>query len=246
MTDPSVMNQITTMRLPDGSEVAFVDWVDKPLFSSIDVLAGSTDNEISAFTYVVGDPVSGTSNLTTKRTSTELDTNLSTPGSMASTEEMLVYAIKPQIKEYQLADASTDANTRAFRTLMQPVPSLVRLAVLQAQLNLRLIVTQKVEHEGSLGYYNAGFGPYGSASLQGPDIGSAMPATQGLPSQDAVRAYVIPIHIGGQEKYRCQLTNPEGAALRNGITMAASPGDTATVMHTITIYLDGLYKRPVS
>jgi hypothetical protein len=49
-----MINQITTMRLPDGTEVAFVDWQDKPLFSSVDLLANFTDTEVDAFTYVGG------------------------------------------------------------------------------------------------------------------------------------------------------------------------------------------------
>mgnify|MGYP000603175695 CR=1 FL=1 len=39
----SAVNQIATMRLPNGKEVAFVDWSDKPLFSSADLRSGFTD-----------------------------------------------------------------------------------------------------------------------------------------------------------------------------------------------------------
>ena len=91
------MNTITTMRLPDGQEVAFVDWSDRPLYSTADILSGATDERIPLFNYIVGDSVTGTQNFTAKRTASDRDTNIATPSAMASTEEMLVYAIKPEI-----------------------------------------------------------------------------------------------------------------------------------------------------
>jgi hypothetical protein len=239
------VNQIATMRLPNGQEVAFVDWNDKPLYSTVDLLTGFTDTAVQLFTYVPGDPVSSSSNVTSRRTATDGDdTNLSTPGSMASTEEMLVYAIRPQIVEYQNS-TDTDANTRSFVEAGQPLVQAQRLAVLQADLQLSLRVSQKIMHRANLAYYNFGAGPFGVGAVGGaaPAMGFA---NQGLPSQEAVRSLTIPIHIGGQEKYRVSLENPLGKAVLNGLTTAGGGAVEAGTMHSMRVYLDGLYKRPVA
>lgn len=254
------INQITTLRMPDGTEVAFVDWSDKPLYSSADFLDGFTDQEIAYFQYTDGDPVASTSNIGTPRSSTTRDTNMATPGSNASTEEMLVYAVKPEIFEYCLTTPQEgspyDASTANPKFVNQPMPSMRRLAVLQESLMLILEITQKWTLQAGFGYFNSGLGPNGYSPLQTQPgfvfaapaaLGLRTAATQGLPSQSAVRSLTIPVHIGGQEKWRLHLDNFRGAAVLNGIIdTEAEPATTdPDVMHTIRVYLDGLYKRPV-
>lgn len=260
------INQIATLRLPDGTEVAFVDWTDKPLYSSADFLQGFTDQEIDYFQYTDGDPVSKTSNITTARQSTTRDTNMATPGSNASTEEMLVYSVQPEIFEYKLTTPAEgegyDASTFHFADVNQPQPSRRRLAVLQEALILILEVTQKWTLQAGFGTFNSGFGVNSYSPLQvnagfvfqAPSGALAMrtAATQGLPGQTAVRSLVIPVHIGGQEKWRLHLDNFRGTAVPSGI-LEVEPipqsEDSATdpdIMHTIRVYLYGLYKRPVT
>lgn len=242
-----MLNQITTMRLPDGSEVAFVDWQDKPLFSTVDLLSGFTDTDVEAFTYVPGDTVPSTQNGTTPRTSSELDTNLSTPGGMASTEEMLVYAIKPYFRESRTADNTPLAfQSASFQEGGQPVPGTGRLAILQSLLTLRLIVSQKVEQGALLAYFNTGFGPFAGANAAGAAAGLLNRGSAGFPSQEAVRSLVIPIHIGGQEKYRVQLSNDGGNTIAFGLDEATPPVEDAQIVMSVSVFLDGLYKRPVS
>jgi hypothetical protein len=241
-----MLNQITTMRLPDGSEVAFVDWADKPLWSTVDLLSAFTDTEIDAFTYVVGDEVPATANATVRRLSTERDTNVSTPGSMASTEEMLVYAIKPEFLESRTADANpTELDVLTFQEQGQPIARSNRLAILHDAMILRLVVSQKIEHSAPLGYYNTGFGVLTS---MGDTTATSLNnrGTAGMPSQEAVRSYGIPIHIGGQEKYRVQLVNASAAAVPSGQDGATPPVNDTQIVHSVRIHLDGLYKRPVS
>lgn len=239
-----MIDQITTMRLPDGTEVAFVDWQDKPLFSSVDLLANFTDTEVDAFTYVVGDEVPATTNATgPRRLATENDTSVSTPASMASTEEMLVYAIKPEVMESVLGSEG-EPTSFAFTEGGQPTPAAQRLAILDFYLVLRLIVSQKVEQSAPLAYFNAGFGAFSGAQMQ---AGATMSrGSYGMPTQEAVRSFVIPVHIGGQEKYRVTLLNARGTAVPSGFNGATPPVDEPNIMHTVRIHLDGLYKRPVS
>jgi hypothetical protein len=242
-----MINQITTMRLPDGTEVAFVDWQDKPLFSSVDLLANFTDTEVDAFTYVVGDEVPATVNAGgARRLAIENDTSVSTPASMASTEEMLVYAIKPEVLESEL-QVTGDPTSGVFAEGGQPTPMTNRLAVLNNFLLLQLIVSQKIEQSATLAYFNTGFSAFSGAAA---DAAAATAISNrgsfGFPTQEAVRSFVIPIHIGGQEKYRVTLRNARGVAVPSGQNGATPPVSNDDIMHTVRIHLDGLYKRPVS
>lgn len=240
------MNTITMLRLPDGREVGFADWQDTPLFSTIDFLNGFTDQEIDCFTYVPGDQVPVTQNAVASRTATEEDTNLSTPGAMASTEEMLVYSIRPILWWQSLVSPFNDPNTGASTLFPQPAITANIAAAFGEQLNLYLTVSQKYEHSAPLAYYNTGFGPYSGAGkgiLGAAGITSV--GSAGSPANNAVKAYSIPIHIGGQEKYRVSITNPQGIA--QPVTFEVNnPSNVTTLMVMMRIYLDGLYKRPVS
>ena len=254
------INQITTLRLPDGTEVAFVDWCDKPLYSTCDLLDGFSDQEIPLFTYTSGDPVSRSSNIATPRISSDRDTNMATPSSNASTEEMLVYAIKPEYNE-NILSTITDASTGLPVTVNQPQPSARRLAMLHEFLVLVLEVSQKWTVQAGLGYFNTGFGVNAYSPLQYNVAGFVFSAAEalsmrtaagaGLPSQSSVRSLTVPVHIGGQEKWRLSLMNFDGATVLSGIESLDALANGAVVheagvMHSIRIYLDGLYKRPVT
>lgn len=251
-----MINQITKFRLPDGREVAFVDWSDKPLYSSADLLDGWTDAQVDLFQYTAGDPVAKTSNIGTARTSSERDTNMATPGAMASTEEMFVYAIRPEIFEYYLADpgqGSYDASTASVFYVNQPQPAARRLAILNASVTVVLEVSQKYMIQAGLQYFNSGMGPFGGSLQQNagfvfaaPALGLRTAVTHGYPSQEAVRSLAIPVFIGGQEKWRLSLHNFAGTTVRNGILELDATTNDPRIMHTIRMNLDGLYKRPVS
>lgn len=244
----SDINQITTLRLPDGTEVAFVDWSDTPLYSTADLLSGFTDAEIDLFQYTPGEPVPTTSNFLAGRTSTVRDTNIATPGSMATTEEMLVYAIRPEVTEVTIT--AQDANQVSLPAPNQPRPTGKRLAILQALLTMRLEVSQKIQHRAPFGYYNTGFGTFAPSLYGGAVPVAGVPglsaATQGLPSQDAVRSLVIPVHIGGQEKYRVVIENQQESPVPSGLNEANPAVADDNIAHQVRVLLDGLYKRPVA
>lgn len=246
MTQTNI-NTITTMRLPDGKEVAFVDWSDRPLYSTCDILNGASDERIPLFNYIVGDAVSGTQNIVTKRTASDRDTNISSPGAMASTEELLIYAIKPEVMalavEEDEGEPVPDAETATERYPYDPIPAPQQLAYFQRMMLLELRVSQKTMQQVPFGYLNPGFGV----------LALGIGATQGVPSQEAVRSLSIPIHIGGQEKYEVALVNPSGADLIIGLSTnvpaGKPPEPPATQLNRlfqVRVLLDGLYKRPVS
>jgi len=252
------LNTITQLMLPDGKVIDLVDWTDKPIFSSLDVQTGFTASEMTLFQYVVGDTVPGFgTGPTTTRTANERDTNVQAPGSMASTEEMLVYAIKPEVSFFYTDDAPNVFTSMTFVPgagvpIGLPLPTAEGLAVLATLLMLELEISQKAFAYASLGYFNTGFGIFVNRPGS-TDVSFGSSGNLGLPSQEAVRSFVIPHHIGAQEKYRVNLTNPStlmGGAVNFGLVLVdgepAIWGLDANIAATIKINLDGLYKRPVS
>lgn len=254
------INTITKVRLPDGKEIAMVDWTDQPIWSTCEYEHGATQREMDLFQYVVGDQVpaaAAAGAAATTRVANERDTNMSAPGSMASTEEMLVYAIKPELFMLWLDTANdfTDWDIGAAATYSGwPIPTPICVAVLNMFLKLQLEISQKLYAQAGFGYFNAGFGVV-SQGVGG--VGNAVGrsyAVNGEQSQEAVRSFVLAQHIGGQEKFRVTLINPEGDALLIGnpenvgqnLDGSGTGEIAAEAMVRIHIYLDGLHKRPVS
>jgi hypothetical protein len=242
-----MVNQITKMRLPDGTEVAFVDWEDQSIYSSAYAQTGFTDSQILLFTYAAGETVSVSQNITTSFTATERETNVATAGQLNQTEEMLVYAIKPEISIYgeDVLGAIDALNVTAQPGL--PLPSMPQLRILDDSLVLRLWVSQKVMNEEKLGYYNTGFGAMGMGAMFPAATGVQRTyGSRGLPSQDAVRSLAMPVYIGGGETYYVSLDNFAGAAVDFGVLEGDVPTFFDRLVAKIAIHLDGLHKRPVS
>jgi hypothetical protein len=252
----STLNTITKLRLADGREVAFVDWTDQPLFSTCEYQHGATIQEMNLFNYVIGDqvPAAGPAGAITRRTSNENDTNMAAAGSMASTEEMLVYAIKPEVLQMTLGTTRNFTTWAITDQTGEPIPTPVCYGVLNALLKLNLEISQKVYASAGFGWFNSGFGVVNAGRSQAGDADTGRGyANNGVQSQEAVRSFVISQHIGGQEKFRVQLLNAGGVALNIGNAENnaqkldnESTGALATSMVRIRIYLDGLHKRPVS
>jgi hypothetical protein len=253
------LDTIVQVKLPSGQVVDIVDWSDLPIFSSADLQNGYVQEEVDLFQYVAGRDVASfgaPGAAVVKRTASDLDTNVATAGQMTTNEELLVYAIKPEYFFF-ITEEINDFNSRSLTlpgSAGFPSPSAAGLAVLQQQLLLRLIISEKVFAEAGLGYFNTGFGVFQQTTVQpgaAAAVGIVGTATAGLPSQEAVRSYVLPHHIGAQEKYRAQLINPNGDPVLFGMTeqFGGEGGDRVVnpdVMCTIRINLDGLYKRPTA
>ncbi len=252
------INQITKIRLPDGREVAFVDWTDRPLFSTIEVLHGAAVQRMDFFQYIVGDnvPAYAPVAVTAQRTANDLDTNLATPGSLASTEEFMVYAMKPEVFRRQVSNADLPdfASPAALvNESNEPAATPLMYSVLNHRTTLNLEISQKVYASAGFGYFNSGFGPVGASSIDDTSTRGDPIGNNGLQTQEAVRSYVIPMHIGGQEKFRVfmkYVDDGTGNGLEIGQEMPRA-GEAARVPDTtryvrIRIYMDGLYKRPTS
>jgi hypothetical protein len=196
------MNQITQFRMGDGTEVALVDWSAMPHFSTLEVLHGSTVQQMDLFGYVVGNNVPTYAPVAyTPRSADDSDTDMQAPGSMASTEEMLVFAIRPEVFRLKVASASSpDFSNPANISGMtggQPLPTAPMMAALQMQLILNFEISQKSFHRAGFGLYNFGAG----VAAQGAAVAVSTFGQNGSPGVYAVQKFDVPVHIGGTEKF---------------------------------------------
>jgi len=240
------MSEAVTIRLPDGREVVLEDWTDKPLYSTLDVLAGATSQEMLLFQYTGGDsvPAYAPVPVTAPLTATDKDTNMATAGGLASSEEFMVYSIRPEVFQLSVEDEThPDFSVPAAPTNGEPTPTPTFLSIMHMQLLLVLTISEKEYAQAGLGYFNFGGGVYGFAG------NTSVRATgqKGEPGNEAVRTYAIPQHIGGQEKFKVALQNPPGDALLINLGDGSTEyGDDAKRFARVRVYLDGLRKRPTA
>ncbi len=241
--------QIVSLRLGDGREVELADWDDMPLFSAIDVMNGTTAQEMIAFGYVGGDPVPAyappAATTVTPRTANELDTNMAVPGALSVQEEMIVFAIRPEVQCLSVSDAANPdfQNPAALSAAAgDATANPGTLLTLNLRTMLILEISEKRFANAGFGYYNFGAG----VMITGGDSTAGLVnGLNGLPSQEAVRSLAIPASIGGTEKFLVELLNPDGAALEIGynLQLEADPAIASTRFARIRFYLDGLHRR---
>lgn len=245
-------NGMTQFRLENGEVVNVVEWKDMPRWSTADLLTGFDDERIELFTYNTSDDVASSSNITVKRTATDLDTNVALNNAMASSEEMYIYNI---VCEYIALgtdpDANTDATTATSRNVMNPLPIANQLAELQRHLKFEIEISMKVVFETPLAALNTGFGVQTGFVQQAQQNGTNLDAVvgnAGSPSQSAVKRLAIPIHFGGQEKGTARLRNPSADAVNFGLASGVIPDTAAAdnVLYRARIYFGGLYKQPAA
>lgn len=240
------MSEAVKIRLPDGREVLLEDWSDKPLYSTLEILAGATTQEMNLFQYTIGDnvPAFAPVAVSAQRPATEMDTNMAVPGAMASSEEFMCYSLRPEVFQLNVTSASSpNFATPAPYTLGNPMPTVQFLSCLHAQLLLKLEISQKLYIEAGFGYFNFGAGVSGAAG----QITLRSMGTKGIASNEAVRTYAIAQHIGGQEKFRVIVANPPGDALAINLGDGTEQNpDSTSRFARMRIYMDGLYKRPTA
>jgi hypothetical protein len=233
------INQITKVRLADGTEVALTDWSSRPIYSTVDLLSGFIDEEIRAFSYIESEQVAASQNLITAggtRNATQTDTNIDSKGELAATEEYLVYAI--QVEMHQFDFATPDFNITAPGL---PCPTGPVVCQAQQRLVLELEVSEKAFPQAGLGWFSTGFGP----QIVSTDaaVTHRTYANNGRPTREAVYEQPIPVHLGGTEDYSVIIHNSGGGAVNftddAGVVQAA-------IALRMRIYLCGLHKRPTA
>jgi hypothetical protein len=238
-----MINQITTILLPDGQVAALTDWSARPLYSTVDMLSGFDDEELRLFSYSEGGQVVTTNNnVANAREASLRDTNVESPSEMDSTQEYLVYALSVECHQF-----TSEAGALIIDTAGQPIPRAVNLALLANRIVLELEASDKAFPQAGLAWFSAGFGvALALTSTAGP----ISYGNYGTPSIDAVDYLPIPVHLGGTEDYSVILHNPPngpadggGAGTVTFITDAAADADDAVIV--ARVYFRGLQKRAV-
>jgi hypothetical protein len=237
------INQITRVRLPDGTDVAIVDWSWRPLYSTLDILAGATDQQMYMFNYAQGDNVSASSNITAAqlRTATDTDCNNSQAGEMDAVEEYLVYAMAVEAYQFSFESAAYNIDGPGL-----PMIRAGNLALLHAKTILELEVSQKDYFKASVGWFAAGFG-VNAVGVGTPAANAIVTyATNGTPNRNAIDRAPVPVHIGGTEKYRVILHNKGQGIGSNALDFrsdTAGASDTDALVRLRCNFV-GLHKRP--
>ena len=243
-----MINQITKIRMPDGSEVAMTDWSSRPLYSTLDLLTGFTDEELRTFSYSHGDPVSASGNMPAGalRTASLRDTNISGRSEMDSTEEFLVYAIKVEFHKFT---RNTGTNVFDVSAVGEPIPNGPLISLLHNRLVLELEASDKAFPQAGLGWFPTGFGPV--LAVATPNAGALRTyANSGLQTHEAADIMAIPCHIGGTEDYSVLIHNPPNGPDQAGTGVVNFPdesgGTNTDAVAQLRIYLCGLQKRAVA
>jgi hypothetical protein len=235
---------IVTINLPNGQVISLGDWSDVPRYSTGDFLGGWTDVSVELFQYAAGDQVASTDNVTSPREATIVDSNMERQSGVASSEEMLIYAIK--LEPYQLLVDSEDPGDADLWTDNAEVggamPGASALTTLMRRLIVTLKITQKPYAQAGFGYFCQGFGPHVGAFLNGGYAGVARAfANNGSPGAYAVRPFAVPSHVAGTETFGLAFENPTGES----VDLHDDAGTETVYGMRIRAYADGLYRRPV-
>lgn len=242
------INQITKVRVPDPTspegfkDVAIVDWSWRPLYSTLDILDGATDQQLFTFNYADGDNVSSSQNIVTagaQRSATLTDCNNSSAGEMPAEEEFLVYAISIEVFRWTLS-----GTTYSHYNAAEPIGNAPNIGTLQWMLITSLTVSQKDYFQAGMGWFPTGYGPWIAPANT---AGAALTyASNGFPSREAIDRAPVPVHIGGTEKFSVNFTNA-GLAGANTITFDDDAGsEQSTRVYSLRTHLVGLHKRPAA
>lgn len=117
------------VRLGNGQVIIIDEWLHWPVYSVHEFAAGSKV-DLLAFTYTEGTTVPSTPTIA-KRTSTLLDTNMNAKSRTNQDEELVIFAITPEI--FGLSNASSDP------TISPPVAPFAALTPLVSSHNMRVL-----------------------------------------------------------------------------------------------------------
>ena len=231
------INQITKIRGIDGQDIAITDWSHRQIYSTIDTLSGWTDTELYGFTYTQSNLVSSSNNITgtNRRNATLRETNVVQAGQMGALEELLVYSMGVEIYAY-----AADGGLIFFNSQPNnggPIPTAGIVSTCQDRLILELEVSQKAFFQASLGWWAAGFGQFGFPVA----ASSSSFSNNSFPSHASRWLAQVPVHIGGTEKFKTILHNPNGVAVTYLDDQETEGGAVS-----FRITLDALHKRPTS
>lgn len=226
------MSSMNKVRLPDGSVLEIAEWIHWPLFSTVEMAPADGIN-LTAFTYVRGNPVSASPSVA-NRNATEYDTNMLRRGKMNQDEAFIVFACTYE------AFALTD-DTLAPPQALAPLMGATNLRRLQRSLTYQLIIgagTKKADIEATFSWIAQSVGV--DFTVAGDSPGTYL-GTAGCPYPGNQTVLNLPVPIGGTGE-RARPGNTRAFKLRIKCPRGIITDLTQEVR--LRLILDGLRQRP--
>lgn len=223
------------VRLPDGSDVVFDEWLHYSIYSVVEFAAASNIN-LTAFTYVVGQRVAQTAGVPGgPRNATNADTNQVIRGKINHDESYLAYSLT--YEHFALSDAFLDPPTDSILGAPPPVLLSQNLRRLQRDVVVELLVgagISKPQFRSPMSWVGQSPGAPAYTSGDGIQAGTQFSyGTAGEVSAKTQRRWRLPIFIGQDRTFSLRLRSYPGE-----ITDLTQAG-------RLRWYLDGLKRRPV-
>lgn len=220
------------VRLPNGEEVVFDEWLHYPIFSTCEFDNAASIN-LRLFTYVAGQRVPSVG--LAVRQSTEADTNQTAKGRMNWDESFRVFSMTYEV--FALSDAEITLSPNTLIAGESPVITALNLRRLQRDIMVELIIGADIEKpqvRAPFSYFHQGPGAWAFGSGDGPDaLSPASYGTGGQPRWAAQRRYPFPVKIGTDNVMYLKIFSARStvAGLSQDIRMRW--------------YLDGVKRRPL-
>lgn len=223
-----------SVRLPNGEEVVFDEWLHYPNFSTLEFASTAAVN-LRIFTYTVGDRVPSTG-LTT-RTANEADTNQVAKGRMNWDEGFRVFSMTYEV--FALTDASITLSPNTIIAGEYPVVTALNMRRMQRDLMVQLNIgadIDKPQVRAPFSYFHQGIGAWAYGSGDKPDVLSAVSyGTGGIPKWASQRRYPFPVKIGSDNVMYVKVYAGAETSTVSGLTQSIRQ----------RWYLDGVKRRPL-
>jgi hypothetical protein len=210
------MAVIKEIDFGDGTAATITDWGPYDVWSRIRVEAAGFAQQQVFFQYQAGQAAPGIT------TSTDLDTNISAPGSLSAEEEMLIYSIQIIPDEILGTAVTVGQTTYAIGTHLPETTvtgGMAKWANLFSSLLFQFRIQQaKVYAEGRIDHFPAGGGAHiehnsatDDQAAEAADFQATYLINNGLQGWDKARRLASPLYIAGLETFRGLLWAPRGA-----------------------------------
>lgn len=222
---------VERIRLPNGETVVFDEWLQWPVFSTIE-FADNVGVDLLAFSYVRGQRVP--SQGVAVRNATETDTNQLAKARMNWDESYRLFSLTYEV--FGL-DNATLTNSPSLLVAQAPQYSATNLRRLQRDLMVEFVVgvdIDKPQVRAPFSYFHQGLGPvaYGNGDSPGAGIAFSQ-GTGGYVSWASQRRFAFPIKVGGDRTMRLRTYSAFGQIA--GLTQNTR----------LRWYMDGVRRRPL-
>lgn len=223
-----------SVRLPNGEEVIFDEWLHYPNFSTLEFASTAAVN-LRIFTYTVGDRVPS-QGLTT-RIANEADTNQVAKGRMNWDEGFRVFSITYEL--FALSDATITLSPNSLIAGEIPVVTATNVRRMQRDLMVALNIgadIDKPQVNAPFSYYQQGLGAWAYGSGDKPDVLAPVNyGTGGTPRWASQRRYPFPVKIGSDNVMFMRVFAGGETSTVSGLTQNIR----------MRWHLDGVKRRPL-